>query len=417
VLHHRAFHNGTVTSAVDPPLMPGRDRPDELLSSRRELFDMPEDIAYFNVANLAPHLRSVRRAGDEALDRRGKPWMIEPADWFSDVERLRLLFGKVIGADAEGIALIPATSYGFAVAARNLTVGTGERIMVLAEEYPSGIYTWQQLARRTGAELFTVTREGSQTWTDAILESCDERTAIISVPNVHWTDGALIELNKVAARAHELDARLVIDASQSAGAMPLDVEALRPDFVITVGYKWLLGPFGLGYLYVAEQHRQGEAIEQNWILRADAEDFARLVDYRDELQPGARRYDVGQRTNFELTPMAIAALEQILDWGVERIASTLQGLTAQVAARARELGLAPVPDDQRGPHMLGISLPEAARSQTLGALVDQGCYAAIRGGSLRIAPHLHVTDRDVESLISGLRVGFAPGTLRGHDRS
>ena len=121
----------------------------------------------------------------------------------------------------------------------------------------------------------TVTRDTSQSWTEAILECLDERTAIISVPNVHWTDGALIELDRVAARAHELDARLVIDASQSVGALPLDVTALRPDFVITVGYKWLLGPFGLGYLYVAEQHRQGQALEQNWILRADSEDFAR----------------------------------------------------------------------------------------------------------------------------------------------
>jgi selenocysteine lyase/cysteine desulfurase len=386
-----------MTSALDPP-------------PSRELFDVPEDIAYFNVANLAPHLHSVRRAGEGALDRRGRPWTIAPADWFSDVERLRLLFGRVIGTDAEGVALIPATSYGFAVAARNLSVEPGERIVVLAEEYPSGIYTWQQLARSTGAELCTVTRDTSRSWTEAILESLDERTAIISVPNVHWTDGALIELDRIAARAHEIDARLVIDASQSVGALPLDVTALRPDFVISVGYKWLLGPFGLGYLYVAEQHRQGEPLEQNWILRADSEDFSRLVDYRDELQPGARRYDVGQRTNFELTPMAIAALEQILDWSVERIASTLGHRTAQIAARARELGLAPLPDAQRGPHMLGINLPEAARTRTLDALADNNCYAAIRGGSLRIAPHLHVTDRDMNSLFAGLALATSAAT-------
>jgi selenocysteine lyase/cysteine desulfurase len=375
--------------------------------SCRGLFDVPEDVAYFNVANLAPHLHSVRRAGDEALDRRGRPWTIKPTDWFSDVERLRVLFGKVVGADAEGIALIPATSYGFAVAARNLSIQAGERIVVLAEEYPSGIYTWQQLARSTGAELFTVTRDASQTWTEAILDCLDERASIVSVPQVHWTDGALVELAPVAARARELGANLVIDASQSAGAMPLDVASIKPDFLITVGYKWLLGPFGLGYLYVAEHHRQGQPIEQNWILRAHSEDFARLVDYRDELQPGARRYDVGQRTNFELTPMAIAALEQILDWNVAGIATTLHALNVQVAAQARELGLAPLPDNQRGPHILGIRLPEAARSRTLGALADNGCYAAIRGGSLRIAPHLHITDRDIESLIAGLRAATA----------
>src|SRR6185437_13833790 len=110
----------------------------------------------------------------------------------------------------------------------------------------------------------------------------------------------LVELEPVAVRAREVGAQLVIDGSQSIGAMPLNVHTLRPDFLVTVGYKWLLGPFGLGYLYIAEQHRRGEPLEENWISRADSQDFARLVDYRDDYQPGARRFDVGQRTHFEL---------------------------------------------------------------------------------------------------------------------
>ena len=150
-----------------------------------------------------------------------------------------------------------------------------------------------------------------QSWTDAVLAALDERVRVVSVPNVHWTDGACVDLDAVSARTHELGAHLVIDGSQSIGAMPFDVAALRPDFVTTVGYKWLLGPIGVSYLYVAEQHREGVPIEQNWIARAGSEDFARLVDYRDEYQPGARRFDVGQRTEFELVPMAVAALEQL----------------------------------------------------------------------------------------------------------
>ena len=110
--------------------------------------------------------------------------------------------------------------------------------------------------------------------------------------------------------------------------MPLDVAALRPDFVVSVGYKWLLGPFGRGYLWVAEEHREGRPLEENWILRAGSDDFARLVDYRDEYLPGARRYDQGARTLFEITPMAVAALEQILAWGPPRIASSQPYSTA-----------------------------------------------------------------------------------------
>jgi selenocysteine lyase/cysteine desulfurase len=374
----------------------------EPIASQRRAFNVPEDVAYLNTANLSPQLRVVRSAGEAALERRGRPWTISAADWFVEVERLRSLFSEMIGTSAEGIALVPATSYGFAVAARNLPLSAGQRVLVLADEYPSGIYTWRAAAPRQDAEVLTVGREPGQSWADAVLAALDERVAIVSVPNVHWTDGSLVDLGPIAARARELGARLVIDASQSVGAMPLDVGELRPDFLVTVGYKWLLGPFGLGYLYVAEEHREGEPLEQNWILRAGSEDFARLVDYREDYQPGARRFDVGGRTKFELIPMAIAALEQIAEWEVPRIAATLALLTSEIGRRASGIGLDPVSDDERGPHMLGVRLPGSEGDDVVAALAALNCFVALRGSSLRISPHLHATDADVERLFEGL---------------
>ncbi len=380
----------------------------DLIGGQRGAFNVPADIAYFNTANLAPQLHTVRAAGEAALERRGRPWTISAADWFCDVERLRSLFGQFIGTSGEAVAVVPATSYGFAVAARNLTLRAGQHVLVLEDEYPSGIYTWRATAQRSGAAIRTVAREPGQTWTDAVLAALDETVAIVSVPNVHWTDGTLINLAPIAARSRELGARLVIDGSQSVGAMPLDVNELRPDFLVTVGYKWLLGPFSVGYLYVAEEHRQGEPLEQNWILRAGSEDFARLVDYRDEYQPGARRFDVGQRTKFELLPMAIAALEQILDWQVSRVAASLAARTSDIAQRTAELGLEPMPDEQRGPHLLGVRLPDQARDSAISALAKLNCFAAVRGASLRISPHLHTTEEDVQRLIDGLTLALHP---------
>lgn len=372
------------------------------LGAQREAFAVPADIAYFNTATLSPQLHRVRAAGEAALERRGRPWTIGADDWFVDVERLRGLFGALLGTDAEGVALVPATSYGFAVAARNLALGSGDRVLVLAEEYPSGVYTWRAATRATGAEILTVHRQPGQPWTDAILDVLDERVRVVSAPNVHWTDGAAVDLAAVSARTHEIGARLVVDGSQSIGAMPFDVAALRPDFVVSVGYKWLLGPVGVSYLYVAEEHRDGEPLEQNWIAREGSEDFARLVDYRDEYQPGARRFDVGQRTNLELVPMAIAALEQLDSWGVDRVAATLTQVTTSIAAAATTLGLDPLPPEQRGPHLLGVRLPDAIRSEIVPALATANCYAAVRGEMLRIAPHLHVNDADVERLMDAL---------------
>lgn len=371
----------------------------------RGAFLIPDEVAYFNTASLAPTLRRVRDAGVTALQRRARPWEIADADWFTDVERLRTLAGQLVGdEDGEGIALVPATSYGFATAVANMPVPSDSTIIVLDGEYPSGIYTLRRHASRFGAHIRTVTADDGSDWTEAVLAAIDETTAIVSVPQVHWTDGAWLDLDRIARRAHDVGAALVVDASQSLGVIPLDVATLQPDFVVSVGYKWLLGPFGRGLLWVAPEHRDGQPLEENWIVRKDAEDFARLIDYRDEYQPGARRYDQGGRTSFELTPMAIAALEQILQWRVERIAASLAAVTARIEDGLTGLGL-DGPTRQHGPHMLGLPLPADAEhvAQTL---ASRGVHAALRGSALRISPHLHTTDQDVDRLVEAVQVAL-----------
>ena len=156
---------------------------------------------------------------------------------------------------------------------------------------------------------------------------------MVSVPSVHWVDGSTVELERVAERAREVGALLVVDATQSLGAMPLDLAAVRPDYLVTAGYKWLLGPLGTSYLYVAPEHRDGRPLEQNWANRAGAEDFEDTAPPASAYRPGARRFDAGQRSNFVLVPMAIAGLEQVLDWGVPEIAAALAPVTAQHRGR------------------------------------------------------------------------------------
>jgi len=217
----------------------------------------------------------------------------------------------------------------------------------------------------------------------------------------HWTDGGALDLAAIAAKARAAGAALVVDASQAVGAMPLDLDAIRPDYLVTVGYKWLLGPFALGYLYVAERHREGVPLEENWISRLGSEDFSALVDYQDRYQPGARRFDVGQRTHFETTPMAVAALRQLLDWGVPRISATLGQVNGRIQRQVEALGL-PLTSSDRVPHILGIGLPDQARAAVARALTAAGVYTGVRGSSLRVAPHLWTTDQDVERLVDAL---------------
>src|SRR5436190_2006343 len=330
------------------------------LSSQREKFLVDDAVAYFNTAAVSPLLRTVRDAAAAALDKRGRPWELRAADWFPDVEQLRGRLARLINSTADEVALIPATSYGLAVVARNVTAKPGERVLVLDDEFPSNYYTWQRFCQGTGAELLVVRREPAQTWTEAVLANIDERVTLASVPNVHWTNGAVLDLHAVGAALRDVGATFVVDASQSLGVVPLDVRDLRPDAVVAVGYKWLLGPYSLGCLYLHPRFHGGEPLEENWIARRGSDDFSSLASYQDAYEPGARRFDVGERTNFQLVPMAVAALDQVLEWTVPRIGASLRTVTEQIADGAEALGLTVPQSKERAPHMLGIGLPVEA---------------------------------------------------------
>jgi selenocysteine lyase/cysteine desulfurase len=352
---------------------------------------------------MSPQLRAVRLVGEEAVARKSRPWEISPRDFFENSETARELFARVVGGDTEAVAIIPSVSYGMAVATANVPLEAGQNVVVLAEQFPSNVYPWRELAKRKKATVVTVPRPRDHDWTSAALEYVDERTAAVAVPNCHWTDGSLLDLVRVGERAREVGAVLVVDATQSLGAYPLDVSEVRPDFLISAAYKWLLGPYSLGFMYVGEDYRSGVPIEHNWISRRGSEDFAQLVEYTDAYGPGARRYDVGERSNFVLLPMAIAALGQILAWGVGNISGTVGKLTNFVEAEAKEFGIEAVPASIRVEHMIGLGLgPEAPKDLAV-RLASDNVFVSVRGRSIRVSPHLYNTERDVERLFDSLR--------------
>ena len=180
--------------------------------------------------------------------------------------------------------------------------------------------------------------------------------------------------------------------------------AVRPDYLVTVGYKWLLGPYGLGYLYVAPHWREnGVPIEQSWLTRAGSENFARLTEYTDSFRAGARRFDMGEFPQFVLAPMAIAALEQVLVWGVDRIQATLSRLTEEVECSAVAMGAPAVPKAHRLGHLVGIRPRGGVRHDQLSALLAARVYVSIRGDAIRVAPHLYNDDGDISRFLGVLR--------------
>jgi selenocysteine lyase/cysteine desulfurase len=330
------------------------------------------------------------------------PWTTCGDYFFHVSARARVGFAELLGARADDIAVVPAASYGVAIAAANLPLEAGERVLVLADQFPSNVYSWHELAARTGAEMVTVARPADGDWSAAILTRLDERVAITALPHCHWTDGGLIDLVTVAARCREVGSALVIDATQSLGALPFDLAAIQPDYLVCAGYKWLLGPYSVGYLYVAPRWQDGVPLEHNWIARAGSEDFSGLVIYQDAYQPGARRFDVGERANFGLLPVSIAGLEQLLAWGQPAIAATLAARTAGIVERARKLGLRTLPDHLRAGHFLGLRFADGMPSGLPERLAKEQVFVSLRGDSLRVTPHLYNNDADVDRLFGVL---------------
>ena len=369
---------------------------------QRDLFDIPEDIVWLNCAYMSPLMRAAVTAGEAAVRRKMHPWTIAPVDFFTESEEARALFARMIDANADEVAIVPSASYGMAVAAANLAIRPESRILVLAEQFPSHVYPWREAAARAGARVDTIPRPADGDWTAAVLDAIGPDVSLAALPHCHWTDGGLVDLERIGAALREAGAALAVDSAQSLGAMPFDVRRIRPDFLVAVTYKWLLGPYSLGFLYVDPKHHEGRPIEQNWIARAGSEEFSGLVEYRDDFQPGARRFDMGERANFALMPQAIAAMTQILDWGVADIHATLAAMTADVGARAGVLGIESAPPDRRAGHFIGLRFAGGVPDGLLERLKADKIFVSQRGNSVRVTPHLYNTAEDIDRLFAVL---------------
>lgn len=373
-----------------------------ILPCQRDAFAIPRDIHYFNCAYMGPLPLVVSAAVAAGAALKASPWTYRPTDFFAHIEAYRTRAARLMGSAPDDIALVPSASYALAIAANNLPLVRGQNVVVLGDQFPSNYYVWTAKAAAVGAAVRIARRDADDDWTAAVLASIDADTAIVAVPHCHWADGRLVDLVRVGAACRAVGAALVLDLTQSLGALPFDVAAVQPDFAVAAGYKWQLSPYGTGMLYVAPRWQVGEPIEYNWLNRAGSEDFARLVDYREDYQPGARRFDFGECANPPLLMGACAALDVIDGWGVANIAETLRARTDAIAAAALALGLEAATADNRAPHFLALSFGDAVPDGLLDRLAEAHVFASVRGTSLRVTPHLYNDDTDVAALMAAL---------------
>ena len=375
---------------------------DSIIPCQRFLFDIPEEMAYFNCSYMAPSLKSVRAAGELGVARKSTPWAVKAEDFFNESSRLRSAFAELIDVEADHIALLPSVSYGIETAAANLALKQGQHILVLAEQFPSNYYPWLEKAKRCGGEMKVVARPSDHDWTKAVLEAMNSKTGIVALPHCHWTDGTLVDLETVGKRCQEMAVPLVLDVTQSLGALPIDVANIKPAFMVAATYKWLLGPYSLAMMYVNRDYHLGTPLENNWITRKDSENFSGLVNYTPALIQNAVRFDVGERSNFALQPMAIAAADQLLSWSVPAIQASLSGLTDQIQVKAEALGFQVPQRERRGGHMIGIRLDRALPADLANQLAEQNIFVSVRGNAIRISPHLYNHEGDINRLFNTL---------------
>lgn len=373
-----------------------------MINSNKDLFILEDGLTYLNCANMSPMLKSVKKAGLQALNTRATPWKISPEDWFTDAEKLRDLAAKIFQTSNNNVALIPSASYGLAVAAKNFKLKSQKEIIVLEQQFPSNYYVWENLANQQNLQIVTIQKSNNKTLTESTLEKINNNTGIIAIPNCHWMDGIWIDLQKISDAAKTAGSYLVLDLSQSLGVLPINIDSIQPDFAVSVGYKWLLGPYSLGYMYVSKKWQEaGEPLEYSWMTKKGSEDFIALTDYVSEYRNGARKFDMGEFSQINLLPMAIAALEQILNWDISSIQTEIKKLTDSIILYKKKFGLSD--NAESVGHITSIPLTNVNVKDMQGRLENKKVIVSFRGTSIRVSPHLYNDSNDIDKLLSCLK--------------
>ena len=382
-----------------------------MLPSQRASFDIPRDICYLNAASYSPLPIRTLDAGRAAVGRKGRPWTVEASFLNTQYERARTAAARLVQADPSDVALIPSISYGVATAAKLFTPGRGTRVIVLENDHSSPVLEWRARAEAQGFSVETIKQPDNADWTSAVLESIERSGAppvsLASISSVHLSDGGLIDVDKVGAALKQRDAAFLIDATQSAGVLALDVGHLDPNFVIFPTYKWLVGPYGRAFLYVAKRHQKGIPLEQTAGARRNvrAENAVYFTDL--EYVPDARRFDMGERDFFISLEMASIGMEMMADWGADAIKQRLAMLTERIATGVRDLGIRVPEPHLRAPHILSLAFEGKMPAGLVEGLASDGVYVAPRLGRMRVSPHVYNdkadADRFVEVLTRRLR--------------
>ncbi|MEC3908570.1 aminotransferase class V-fold PLP-dependent enzyme [Tamlana sp. 2201CG12-4] len=376
------------------------------MKNQKHLFDIPENVVYLNAANMSPLLKTTNTVGKAGIDQKSKPFTIRSTDFFEPLAELKTLYAQLIDTDEpQRIVGIPSVSYGIATVTNNITLQAGDEILVIEDQFPSNIYSWKRLAAKYNASIKIIQKPKEdmncgKAWNNHILDSISEKTAVITMGNIHWAEGTVFNLKAISTKAKKHSALLIIDGSQSIGALPFSIKEIEPDALICAGYKWLLGAYSFGLAYYSPYFDNGQPIEENWSNRLNSENFAGLTDYEDNYKSFSNRFNMGESANFIAIPMLKDSITHILDWSPNNIQDYCHSISKHIIEPLRKLGCIIEEDSYRAKHLFGIKLPDSIDLDKLKTEFDKNkVYIANRGNYIRVSSHLFNTSKDFDILL------------------
>jgi len=370
---------------------------------RNEWFEF-EDVAYLNAAGEAPMPRVSLRAAQAALEWKKYPHLVPDSAHFELPDRIRAAIARLIGGAPEEVALTTGATGGLAAAAAGLEWKPEDEVLLARGEFPAHFTTWLPMQAQGRLRVNVVTPRGKFVIADDFLAQIGPRTRLVSASLVRFDDATLLDAPRVAEACHAVGAHLLLDVSQCAGAMPLDVKGLGADFLVCAGYKWLLSPFGTGFFWarseLIDQMRVGPFY---WMALENAAQFHTLSKGEYKMTRGARRWDSPETASFfNLAPME-ASLDFLHRVGVETVWAHNRRLMDEMLARLpldRCVPASPRDAAARGPYACVQARSPEKTAALYQKLRDANVIVSLREGALRIAPHLYNTERDIDQLLS-----------------
>jgi cysteine desulfurase / selenocysteine lyase len=341
-----------------------------------------------------------------ALEAKKNPHHKPDATFFEVPNHTRESIAKLIGGKPEEVALTSGASAGVAAVAYALMWKPGDEVITAKGEFPLQLATWKPMEEREGLKLKIVSPRERFITADDLIAAMTPRTRLVSVSMVRYDDGSLLDAASVADACHKQGALLLLDASQSCGAMPMDVKQLGADFIVSAGYKWLLGPFGTGFFWTKSEHlamvRPGPFY---WMAMMGSDNFSALNFADPKPAANAKRWDAPESAsyfNFNLVAMD-ASVDFVLRMGPELVSAHNRKLIELMFERLpkdRFVPASPLDPAQRGPYGCFAARSLEKTAEFYHRLRKENVIVSLREGNIRVSPHLYNTERDIDRLIS-----------------